>query len=210
MVAAQRVVSAEQRILLQNIRWETYESLLADDPERSGPRLTYDQGVLELMSPGPEHESVNRTISRVVWTVALELGIEIQDVGGMTYKRATLGRGFQPDSSYYLRSADNKIRARDIDPETDPPPDLVIEIDISRSSIPKLDLFAALRVSEVWRWDGDQVSFHQLSDGKYVAATHSRLIPPLTPELVTGFVTAIESLSNAAWHRSIVDWMRSL
>lgn len=210
MATAKIAAPTEQRVVLRDISWETYEGLLKDNPERSGPRLAYDQGMLEIMGPGPEHESINRTTARLVWTVALELGIELLDVGAMTYKRATARRGFEPDSSFYLRQMNKMGSARDIDPEVDPPPDLVIEIDISQSSMPKLSLFAGLGVTEVWRWEGDQMTFYQLRHGEYTPATHSRLIPPLTPRLVTHFVTSSEALSNADWHRTVVEWVRSL
>ena len=46
----------EQKVLLENISWETYERLRAEHPESAAPRFTYDNGCLELMVPSIEHE----------------------------------------------------------------------------------------------------------------------------------------------------------
>lgn len=201
---------ATQRVVIRDVSWGLYELLLAGHLDKSAPRFTFDRGTLEIMSPGRRHERTNRSFARLIWTVGFELGIEIEDVGSMTYKRSSVRRGFEPDSSFYLRLPGRLDSDRDFDPEVDPPPDLVIEIDVSRSSIPKLELFAALQVPEVWLWDGEQVSFFHLRDVEYVSSHHSRLISELTSAIVTEFILSSMNLTDAAWHRSIVEWARTL
>ena len=88
---------AEQRVILQNVSWRTYQDLLADCEDRSSPRLTYDRGVLEIMSPSAEHEEYNRTISMLVEVVAEELSIDVRNLGSTTFKREEQLRGTEPE-----------------------------------------------------------------------------------------------------------------
>src|SRR5688500_8049244 len=95
-----------QCAILSDVSWETYESLLADHENSSAPRFTYDQGTLEIMSPLPEHEEYNRSLEALVVTVLVEWGQKFRNLGSTTFKRADLQRGFEPDSCFYIQSAD--------------------------------------------------------------------------------------------------------
>lgn len=169
-------VPAETRTLMENISWETY-SALAEERRGSVPRLTYDEGTLELMSPRRQHESIGRLIGRMVETYTEVRGIEIQSVASTTFKRSDLSKGFEADESYYIEHADLIRRKEEVDLSIDPPPDLVIEVEITRSAIEKLKLFAAMRVPEVWRHDGKQFEMYRLVGGKYQSITTSNQIP---------------------------------
>lgn len=96
----------DTRIVLYNVSWETYEKLTDDLADTAAPRLTYDQGRLEIMSPTPEHERFNRTINLIVEIVAVELDISLEVLGSTTFKRKGIARGFEPDSCFYAASAD--------------------------------------------------------------------------------------------------------
>ncbi len=135
---------AEQRILLSNVSWETYERLLADHESTSAPRFAFGRGGLEIKSPSPEHEAYNRTIALLVELLAEELGIDVYDLGSTTFRRADLERGFEPDSCLYIQN-EERVRGKGrIDLAIDPPPDLVIEVDITSPSINKLSIHARL------------------------------------------------------------------
>ena len=95
---------AEQRVVLHNIGWNTYELLLADHENNSAPRFTYDRGELEIMSPNPEHERINRTIDLFVEVVAEELGLDTENLGSTTFRREDLKRGFEPDTCFYVQN----------------------------------------------------------------------------------------------------------
>lgn len=197
---------SEQRIVLHDISWETYERLLADGMERSVPRVTYDRGELELLGPSPEHESANRTLAFLVEVIAIEWSIDIVNVGSMTFKREALQQGCEPDSSFYIQ---NEERLRDLgqfDAAIDPPPDLVIEIEITRSAIPKLPIFAAMGVPEIWRWDGDRIVVLHLRNGGYAETNVSAALPPLTSEVLTGFLKASQTLRRTEWTRQVRAW----
>src|SRR5262245_9963939 len=121
------MLSAEQRVVLEGISWETYERLLAENNPGRATRFTYSEGALEVVVRSRRHERPNRILAAIAETVAYALRLAIEPVGSMTYKRRSLQKGFEPDSSYYIRNAaELAAREGDIDSEVDPPPDLVI------------------------------------------------------------------------------------
>jgi Uma2 family endonuclease len=128
----------------------------------------------------------------------------------MTYKRSREQQGFEADSSFYIEPSENAKAGRTIDVTSDPPPNLVVEIDASRSSIPKLDLFAQLGVFEVWVWEDNAARFFVLTNDHYVAVDRSQVVPVFTPEILTGFLVAAETDDSADWHRAVKNWVRTL
>ena len=135
----------ETRTLIENVRWETYVAL-SDDRRGNVPMITYDQGLMELMSPKKEHEKIKTLLGRLVAAYAEAIGIEIDSVASTTFRREDLGRGFEADESYYIAHA-VAMRAKDeIDLNVDPPPELVIEVEMTSSAICKLELFARLGI----------------------------------------------------------------
>jgi len=134
---------SEQRVVLFGISWSTYEAILAD-VDNPGGRLTYDNGTLEIMSPSLDHERAKSLIGRLIESLTLELELDIVSGGSTTFKRAGLHRGIEPDECYYIQNAAAVFSKEEIDLTVDPPPDLAIEVDISRSSIDKLGSAAAM------------------------------------------------------------------
>ncbi len=157
---------SETRTLVENVRWETYVAL-ADDRRSCVPRITYDRGLMELMSPKKVHEMVKTLLGRLVAAYAEVCEIEILSVASTTFRRQDLKRGFEADEAFYVEHAE-AMRAKDeIDLSIDPPPELVIEVEITASAIRKLDLFAKLGVAEVWRHDGEQLRAYHLVGDSY-------------------------------------------
>jgi Uma2 family endonuclease len=199
---------ADQRVILHNISWETYERLLDERGDSSAPRLTYNRGVLEMMSPSPEHEKFNRRIAQLVLAVAEELGIEAEDLGSTTFRREDLERGFEPDSCFYIQN-EEQVRGKDrIDLAVDPPPDLVIEIDITSPSFSKLPIYAQIGVPEVWRYDGERMTILVLEGSDYAETTESIVLPPVTSNVLTDFVEKSKSMKRTAWLEEVREWSR--
>ncbi len=199
---------AEQRVVLHNVSWETYERLLAEHADNSAPRFTYDRGELEIMSPNPEHERTNRRIAQLVLAVADEMGITAEDLGSTTFRREDLERGFEPDSCFYTRN-EEAIRGKDrIDLTVDPPPDLVIEVDITSPSLDKLSIYARMGVPEVWRYDGRKVSILILGEEHYAETARSAALRPLTSEILSRFIEESKTLERRAWIRKVREWVR--
>ncbi len=203
-------VVQEQRIVLCHVSWETYERLLADHENSSVPRFTYDRGALEIMSPLPRHERYKRAIESMMDAVAIELMVEVYGLGSTTFRRADLDRGFEADSCFYIQN-EASVRGKDrIEPRTDPPPDLVVEIEITHPSIPKLPIYAQFGVLEVWRYDGERLEILVLEGSEYVARTHSRAIPAITAQAVADLLAEGDGLGNSAWLRRVRAWARDL
>jgi Uma2 family endonuclease len=207
---ATAVRPAEQRIVLDNIPWETYESLLHAHRDRSVPRFTYDGGQLEIMSPSAEHEQLKDTIALLVHVVAEEMEINAEGFGSTTFRREDLARGFEPDACFYGISLARVKGKTELDLRTDPPPDLVVEIDITRPSLDKFSIFAALGIPEVWRWDDGRLQIFRLVDGQYVEQAESTVLPGLTAAVLTRFLTDSRTLDRLAWLRRIRAWVREL
>ena len=124
---------AETRIVLSNISWQTFESLVAE-ADQHGTRFAYDRGILEIMSPSVKHEWYRRLLGRLVETFTLERNIPIRSIGATTLKSQLEERGLEPDESYYVTHEAAVRDCLDLDLTRDPPPDLAIEVEISRSA----------------------------------------------------------------------------
>jgi Uma2 family endonuclease len=197
-------------MVLHNISWETYERILADHESSSVPRFTYDRGDLEIMSPRPEHEDTNWSIALSVAIITESLGIEYRALGSTTFKRRDLERGFEADSCFYVR---NELRMRGkqtFDLTVDPPPDIVVEIDITRSSQQKHGVFASLGVPEVWSHDGGRLSMFSLQGSGYIEIETSRELPGVTAKLISDIVAASPSMGRNEWTRYVRRLVRDL
>ncbi len=197
-----------QRVVLHGISWETYEHLLADLADRSAPRLTFDQGVLEIMSPTPEHEEYNRTLAAVIEVVAAELLINIRRLGSTTFKHPDSFKGFEPDSCFYIQSVPRIRGKRKISLPQDPPPDLLIKVDVTSSSLDRFALFARTGVPEVWRYDGSRVVFYRLVEEQYVEIERSLAFSMLTCEDVTSWLEKSLELESAEWTLQLREWVQ--
>ncbi|MBI3271753.1 MAG: Uma2 family endonuclease [Planctomycetes bacterium] len=202
------LLPCEQHFVLQDVDWEFYESLLS----RLGDRplfLTYDRGRLELMSPSEEHESFGRLVGRLIETLTLELDIPLYSVGSTTFRREDLDRGLEPDECCYIQN-ELKVRAvEEIDLTRDPPPDLVVEIEISRRLLDREGIYAALGVPELWRFDGERLRVYQLGPaGVYQLAERSVCLPMLPPAEVERFVGLRKTTDETTLVRSFRSWVR--
>jgi Uma2 family endonuclease len=198
----------EQRVTLHNVSWETYVRLLADLHDCSAPRMTYDRGTLEIMSPSSEHERYNRTASQIVEELAVELDMNIDSLGSTTFRREDIDRGFEPDSCFYIRNVARVRGRKRIDLSTDPPPDLVIEIDITSPSLDKFPIFAQVGVPEVWMFDGNRLSIYELADSDYLERDASVAFPAVTAADITGFIKESETMARPEWVRKLRAWAR--
>ena len=173
----------ETRMVLENVAWETYVEL-ADQRRGSIPRMTYDNGVLEMMSPERDHENIGRLIGRIVETYSELMDIEIISVASVTVKRSDLAKAFEADESYYVTHAAQLLGKKELDFAVDPPPDLIIEVELTSSAIKKMQLFAAMHVLEVWRHDGESLQMHRWLDGAYQQIESSMQLPGLTAQQI--------------------------
>ncbi len=203
------LTESANRVLLENISWQTYESLLKDYEEQPGFRLTYDRGKLEIMTPLAPHEGSKKLIGRFVEAATEELNVEIRSLGSLTCKREDLARGLEPDQCYYIQN-ERVVRELDqIDLSQDPPPDLAIEIDITSSSINRLDIYVALGVPEVWRYNGSRLTILRLEGGEYKECDRSPTLPQLPSSEVVRFLELSKTMGETSLIRLFREWVRS-
>lgn len=196
--------------VLYGISWEMYEELVAENRDSQFPRLTYDSGILEItMSNSLKHEEDSRNLAALFELIAVGLEIDFRRSGSTTYKRKNIRKGFEPDSCFYIQSLKRIAGKEDLNPETDPPPDLIIEINKTSSSVPRMPIFAAFGVAEVWRFTKKQVKFYVLREGVYLEAKMSLALPILASEQATEFLLAAREASSTIWVKQIRDWVQS-
>ena len=198
----------EQRVILHNVSWDTYERLLADLHDCNAPRLTYDRGTLEIMSPSSEHERYNRTVAQIVEELAVEMDIHIDSLGSTTFRREDIDRGFEPDSCFYVQNAQAVRGKKRIDLAVDPPPDLIIEIDITSTSLDKFSIFAEVGVPEVWRFDGTHLTIHELALDKYLERDTSSVFNAIAAVDLNRLLNESETTSRPEWVRKLREWVR--
>ncbi|MFN8489657.1 MAG: Uma2 family endonuclease [Caldilineaceae bacterium] len=199
-------VSNGQCVILHDVSWETYERLLVEHEENSGTHFTYNQGMLEIMVLSARHESLKHILALLVDLIAAELNVDLYGLGSTTFQREDLARGFEPDACFYIANEAAVRGKAAIDLTIDPPPDLVIEIDITSPSLNKFPIFATLGVTEVWRYDGEQVHILALQGDQYVVQPESIFLPPVTGKVLTELVAASQSLKRTAWLRRVREW----
>jgi Uma2 family endonuclease len=200
----------EQRIVLNNVSWETYEHLLSDHLDASTPRFNFDRGMLEIMSPSSEHEEYKQALTLLVEMLADGLNLNIRNLGSMTFRRSELERGFEADVCFYVQSAGKIAGKTHIDARVDPGPDLVIEVEITTAALNKLPIYADFQVAEVWRYDGRRLSILQLRTGEYVGHGTSGVFPGASAADLSQLVRRSLLATRTEWLRELRNWVYGL
>ena len=198
----------EQRTVLQNISWQTFVALLRETGSDRGTRFAYDCGTLEIMTPLYEHENPKIQFDRFIFALAEELEIEIKSAGSMTLKREEVNRGIEPDNCYYIQTEPTVRGRQELDLDTDPPPDLAIEIDITSSSVNKFGIYLALGVPELWRYNGRDLKFYQLAEWRYVECEFSTAFSLVSVTEMSRFIEQSKTIGEIALLKSFRAWMR--
>ena len=202
------VTPPEERVVLNNISWETYERLLEDHLDSSAPRFTFDQGVLEIMSPSAEHEWYNQLLSDLVKLLARELRIDILSLGSTTFKRAAIKRGFEPDCCFYVKSPRQVRGKARLDMEVDPPPDIFVEIVVTHPSLSKFPICAEFGVYEIWSYDGSRLRMYHLTQLEYEEIASSRVLPGMYANQLGEFLELGKTLDSLAWPEEVLKRFR--
>jgi Uma2 family endonuclease len=164
-----------QRVLLRDVTWQELETILEDLGEHRAARIAYDRGILEIMAPLPEHEYDKEIIGDLVKALLEELNTEFISLGSTTFKNQAMAQGIEPDKCFYIKN-ESKIRGKKrLDLTVDPPPDLALEIDITSRTHP--NIYEALQVPELWRFDKGKLQINVLQDGHYIESQQSLNFP---------------------------------
>lgn len=204
--AVLEVATAGERVFILRLRFAAYEALLAELGDDAGARIAYDGEALELMSPSRDHERYNRLVEGLIRLLALEWRIDIESTGSETLKAEP--RGAEPDSSFYVQHATSAVGKALLDLTVDPPPDIVVEIDISRERLDKRKIYASLGVPEFWRYDGRQLRAFALRAGAYVEIVESEQLPGLLIAELDRFLELRGALGQSAILPAWQTWLR--
>ncbi len=202
------LIQSPDRVILPNISWQTYQSLMRDFEKEPAIRLTYNQGTLEIRMPLDPHETYKKLLGRLIEAATEELDIEIRSLGSRTCDREDLARGLEPDQCYYIQN-EALVRGLDqIDSNRLPPPDLTIEIDITSSSINRMSIYAALGVPEVWCYDGQTLTMLILQNGEYHPQSNSKALPFLSSEAILRFLSQRSTMGETQLVKQFRQWVR--
>jgi Uma2 family endonuclease len=180
-------IIGEQRLVLRGITWEGYLQILGALPESRNARLTYDTGVLEITVPPEEHEFSSNNIAYFLLTLVELMGLKLKSIGSTTMKYPGLQKGAEPDKAFYIQNH-ALVKGRNVDFAQDPPPDLVVEVDITHTDIQKNQFYARLGVPEFWRFNGKILRIYQLQNDVYVEADRSPTFPQISKEWLYEFL----------------------
>lgn len=198
------------RLRLSYVPWQMYTRLLRAFGDRPRMRLTYDRGELEIMSPLLQHDDDEVFLGRLVFILTEELGLPVHGGGSTTLKRQLMKKGLEPDECFWIAHAPQMAGVRRLDLRIHPPPDLAIEVDVSRSSLNRMGIYSALGVPEVWRLDDRVLSFQILdADGNYRLAATSPTFLGVTPADLMPFLReARKAADQNQVTRRFREWVR--
>ena len=194
--------------------WSFYEQLVDSIPEWCHLHVDYDGKDLEVIRRGPLHNIRKELVQRIVEVTAEELSIPYASAGSTTWKRSEIRCGLEADASFYFlpekMAADAAALKRRSDDIADyPNPDLAIEVDISPPQVDRAGIYAALRVAEVWRFDGEELVIERLTpEGTYTAVDASGFLP-VRAEDVRRWLVNEDSHDESAWARRLRAEIRS-
>ncbi|MEO1146928.1 MAG: Uma2 family endonuclease [Cyanobacteria bacterium J06638_22] len=197
---------AEKRVTL-HVDWDAFQTIVSTLPETRSARLSYYHGQLEIMTPLEPHENSSGLIGQFVEIVTEELDLPIKTMESTTLKRSELESGGEPDQSYYITN-EPLVRGRQVDLTRDPPPDLVIEVDITHTDINKNALYAALGIPEFWCYNGQTLTIYQLQNGQYQEAPTSPTFPQVPKEQLYRFLETCTQQGETAAKRTLRAWIR--
>jgi Uma2 family endonuclease len=195
-------IEAGQRMVLDGVDWAAFEALGEALRDRPGLRLTYDRGTLEIMTTSSDHERYKKRLGRIVETLLEEFGILYVTAGAMTFKRPELERGMEPDDCFWIEHEPHVRDRLRIGP-SDPPPDLAIEIEVSRTVLDRLGIYAAMGIPEVWRFNGSTIRILRLEQGQYVERAESPVFPGILAEELAPFARWEPGENYAAVFRAL-------
>ncbi|MEG4518334.1 MULTISPECIES: Uma2 family endonuclease [unclassified Microcoleus] len=193
-----------QQLLVEDVNWQQFESILAELGERRASRLSYSNGRLEIMVPLPEHEKAKEIIGDMVKILLETRQIAFESLGSTTLKNERMSQAVEPDTCFYIQNQAAVIGKNRLDMSVDPPPDLAIEIDLTSRT--QLDNYQILGVPELWRYARRGLQINVLQAEQYIESDVSPTFPNIPivqlvnqytqQSQVAGRTTAIQAFKN--------------
>jgi Uma2 family endonuclease len=198
----------EQRVVFHQRTWVSYQQILDALGDHRSARLIYDRGTLEITMPLEDREYAKELIGLFIRILVVELGLKLKSIGSTTLNREDLDRGAEPDNGFYIQNQP-LVAGRNIDLKSDPPPDLVVEIDITHTDIDKLRLYSSMGIPEFWRYNGEILKIYTLQDGQYSEVDTSPTFPKVPKTKLYEFLAQARQDEVEA-EQALRSWVRAL
>jgi Uma2 family endonuclease len=214
LVRGRTALQGETRILVPDATWELYASFVHSLPEGSQVRVAFDSEGMEIMVTGPLHDGFADLLDAFFKAVARGVGLRFKPQGQTTWKRPEIQKGLEADRCYYIDAAKiaTALAARKSgsnDVKDYPNPDLAIEVGISRPQADRERIYAAMKVAELWSFDGTALTIRRLGeDGRYHVSEESGFLP-LRADQVPHWLLEEDNSDYSAWTDRITDWARN-
>jgi Uma2 family endonuclease len=203
----QIVVPPGKQLLLKDVSWQQYQEILANFGESRSARVSYSNGMLELMVPLPEHEDDKVIIGNLVEAILEEMDIEFRSLGSTTFNKESMAAAVEPDDCFYIQNEAAVRGKKRLDLTVDPPPDLAIEIDITSRT--RLASYQNLGVPELWRYNGTKLEINILQAGKYLESNESLNFPNLPiAEVIPQYLEQSKVIGRNATMKLFRTWLR--
>ena len=196
---------SEKRVSL-HVTWDGFQTIFDALGGDRTAQLTYYNGILEIMTPLEPHETASGLIGQFIEITTEELNLNIKTMGSTKLSRSELG-GAEPDQGYYITN-EPSVRGRQVDLTVDPPPDLVVEVDITHTDIDKNALYADLGIPEFWRYDGQTLKIYQLQNKQYQDVDTSPTFPDIPKERLYIFLNDCAQKGETPAKRNLRIWLR--
>ncbi len=204
----QLIVPPGHQLLLKDISWQMFEKILEELGETRAARVSYSKGMLEIMTPLPEHEADKVIIGDLVKALLEELDIEFWSLGSTTFKNEAMAQAVEADDCFYIQNEAVIRGKKRIDLSVDPPPDLAIEVDITSRT--KFNNYEALRVPELWRYNGRKLQINVWQEGKYLESDTSYNFPNLPiGEVIHQYVEQSRIIGRNSTMKTFRNWVRA-
>lgn len=200
---------SEKRVALDNISWQAYEQILNAFGENRAAKVHYYQGILEIMTPLEAHESSSENIGILIHIITEELNLNIKSLASTTLKIPEKKTGAEPDKCYYIKN-EPAVRGKTVNLNQDPPPDLVLEVDITHTDINKKQLSQEMQVPEFWRYNGKKLIVYVLNKGEYQESENSHNFPILNKTMVYEFISQCRTNGETQAKRTLRNKIRKL
>lgn len=194
-----------QQLLVEDVNWQQFESILAELGERRASRLSYSNGRLEIMVPLAEHQKAKEVIGDMV-KILLEAGqIAFESLGSTTLKNERMSQAVEPDTCFYIQNP-AVIGKNRLDMSVDPPPDLAIEIDLTSRT--QLDNYQILGVPELWRYARRGLQINLLQAEQYIESDVSPTFPNIPiVELVNQYTQQSQVAGRTSAIQALKNWV---
>lgn len=195
-------------IVLENVSWQDLETIVFRRQKNTVTRLAYDSKKLELFTPSPEHQEYSELLEEFIVTLLEEYRINYRCFGSTLWQREDLQISIEADSCFYIQNLPAIDQALTVSLPKNPPPDLMVEVDLTRKSLSRRSIYSRLGVPEIWRCDDKKLQIYHLQAGQYERIPNSLIFPELSLEVLPKIIKDHLKSGRAAVRNEFHKWLR--